>query len=100
MRVVKRGIMPDGVKIQIEDWSEDYTFLNPSATLAGYPIAKKTLPSKNTWSYPEVYRPFRVSFEFADSEITEKVFNDLINGKKTLQDLKEYTSRPELIDCI
>lgn len=27
MQIMERGIMPDGTKIQIEDWSNDYDFV-------------------------------------------------------------------------
>lgn len=98
MRVIKKGVMPDGVKIQIEDWSEDYDFHTESDTLAGYPIAKKTL--NTPLQYPELYRPFRVSFNLGNRKKTETAFNDLINGNKSLRDFIEYIDDPKLADCM
>ena len=37
MKDIKRGEMPDGTHIQIEDWSEDYSFHNYGDTLVAYP---------------------------------------------------------------
>lgn len=99
MKVIKRGVTPDGVKIQIEDWSENYNFCNKNDTLAGYPIAKKTLD--NPSHYPELNRPFRVSFDLGDSEKAEIAFNDLISGKKVLRDFIDYLNEnPKVADCM
>lgn len=43
MKVLETGAMPDGTKIQIEDWHENYKFLAPASTLGAYPISKVDL---------------------------------------------------------
>ena len=75
MKVLKRGIMPDGTEIQIEDWNETYSFLSYGSTIGAYP--------KNRYG-----ETFRTSRDFENDKATEKVFEELINGTKTLRDLE------------
>ena len=37
MKVIRRGKMEDGTDIQIEDWSEDYSFYGYGTHLIAYP---------------------------------------------------------------
>lgn len=39
MKVLERAKTPEGFDIQIEDWEEDYSFMNIHS-LTAYPIAK------------------------------------------------------------
>ena len=38
MKVIERAVTPDGVKIQIEDWKEKYSFIN-TFNIGCYPVA-------------------------------------------------------------
>lgn len=97
MTVVKTGAMPDGTKVQIEDWSENYDFIPPSSTIAAYAVSKWTIG-----------RPFgprageinRFQFDFADKTETENAFAELISGEKSLADFKGKLNRPEYATCL
>lgn len=48
MKVIDRAVMPDGTKIQLEDWHDENTKEYPDLhgyTIGAYPIAKNT----NKW---------------------------------------------------
>lgn len=97
MEVLKVSSMPDGTKIQLEDWSDDYDFIPPSSTLAAYP---KSQVDKEGQFAPKKGRTLRVSFNFPTSELTEQAFNDLETGNKQLIEFKEHINNPEIIECI
>lgn len=98
MKVLERGIMPNGTSVQIEDWSKDYSFMNYGSTLATYPQSKKS--HKGVFA-PKENEKYRFSFKFTSFEETKKAFEDLIKGEKSLLDFKEnYDSKKEYIDCI
>ncbi|MNH75580.1 hypothetical protein D3C73_278240 [compost metagenome] len=98
MKVIKTGVMPDGTDIQIEDWSENYSFHNYADTLATYPKSKMT--HEGTYA-PKARERHRFSFRFGSAEEAEAAFNDLTEGIKTLSDLREYfDGKLEYRDCI
>lgn len=98
LKIIKKGIMPNGTHIQIEDWSEDYAFHNYADTLASYPISKET--HRGTWA-PKAGERYRFSFHFKNAEETEKAYNDLLEDKKELEDYKHImSSKLEYKDCI
>lgn len=71
MKILQRGQMPDGTEIQIEDWSENYSFYAYGSFLVAYP--------KNR--YGEKVRASKI---FDSAEEAEKAFNALKNGDKAL----------------
>lgn len=73
MKVLQSGQMPDGTEIQIEDWSDKYSFYAYGSFVAAYP--------KNR--YGEEVREKEI---FRNAEEAEKAFNALKNGDKTLAD--------------
>ena len=97
MKVVKTGTLKDGTNIQIEDWSEDYTFHNRADVLASYPKSKMT--HKGAYA-PKAGETYRFSFRFRSAEETNAAFNDLKEGRKILSDFKNYIDSNEYIDCI
>lgn len=99
MKVIKKGVMPDGTSIQIEDWSEDYSFHNPCDTVAAYPVAKQSVLTSHGF-YPEQNRKFRTDFKFKDGKTAEKSFNDLINGISTLKDYIDVMDNPHHAVCL
>lgn len=106
MKIVKKGVLPDpryrhngGMRMQIEDWSEDYSFHKPADMLAAYPIAKSSLVRE--WnSYPEAHRSFRLEMQFDSKEAAEQAFDDILSGKTTLLDYTEYMRHPEYAECL
>lgn len=106
MKIVKKGVFPDsrykrhgGMRLQIEDWSEDYSFYKPADMLAAYPIAKSSLPNK--WgAYPEAHRCFRLEMQFDSKEAAEQAFGDILSGKTVLTDYAAYMRHPEYAECL
>lgn len=87
MRIVKKDTMPDGTKIQLEDWRED----NLGFIIGAYPIAR------NSGSYGFVIagRTFRLSIatnkyaEYTNADVAAD-YEALVSGQKTLEDLAEH----------
>lgn len=107
MRIIKKGIMPNGTKIQIEDWSEDFNCFSRCGTVAAYPIAKASIQKSEKYNsiwgatyYPEVHRKFRASFNFECGIFAEQVFDKLISGENQLKDFAEYMDHPEYALCL
>ena len=73
MKVLQRGQMPDGTEIQIEEWSENYSFYAYGSMVAAYP--------KNRYG-----EKVRANKTFESAEEAEEAFNALKNGDKTLAD--------------
>lgn len=73
MKLLQSGQMPDGTEIQIEDWSENYSFFTYGSFLAAYP--------KNRYG-----KESRVKKIFGNAEEAVKAFNALKTGDKTLAD--------------
>ena len=85
MKILKKGKMPDGTKIQIEDWKEDYSFMNV-CVIGTYPIAVNT--SKN--SLIRAGDTFRLELSrFKSNKEVEDIFTKLENGKLELKDLSD-----------
>ena len=97
MKILKNGIMPDGTKIQIEEWQETYDFMPYGATVASYPISRST--HEGSFS-PKAGESYRFSFDFETHEEAKCAFNNLISGNKTLVDFKEkFNGKKEYLDC-
>ena len=95
MQIIERGIMPDGAKILIEDWSNDYDFMRKNATIAVYPKAVNSI-YKNPDSrhpYPERGETFRASFDFSTEEEAKNAFRSMVSGSKSYMDyMDNYSS--------
>ena len=107
MRIIKKGIMPDGTAIQIEDWADNYSCYSRCGTVAAYPIAKSSIKKTaqggvycGPWYYPEAGKKFRVSLNFGCGLGAEQVFNKLISGEAQLRDFAEYMHYPEHAQCL
>ncbi len=98
MQVIQRSITPEGVGIQIEDWSMNYSNA-PASTVATYPIAKQKIPGSNH-NYPAPGDTFRFAFHFKTTLEARKCFNQLESGEKTLKDFIENLDNPQLAGCI
>lgn len=86
MKVIKKSQMPDGTKIQIEEWKDNYTH-NNTLTIGTYPIAKNT----STSGYIEKNKTFRLELSnLKDDEQVESVFNQLEKGSISLEELCDY----------
>jgi hypothetical protein len=97
MKVLEKGIMPNGTSIQIEEWHEDYTFMPYGSTIASYPKSKTSHEGSFAPKGNEVYR---FSLKIKSEVETKKAFNDLLSGNKVLSDFKENLSKKDYLDCI
>lgn len=106
MRIIKKAVMPDGTKIQLEDWSEDYPFYAPCAHISAYPIAKFDAERVNGWVYPKRNHNFRLNFYFdiknknSAALAAELAFLSLTNGENELKDFSAYAQNKELLKFI
>ena len=80
MKVVEKAIMKDGVKIQIEDWSEDYTCHKKNDTIAAYPKTKSG----------QIYR---AECTFETTEKAASAFCKLKNGVEPLESFPFTTKK-------
>ena len=97
MKVIDKAIMPNGTHIQIEDWSEDYSFHSYADTLAAYPKSKVSHPGAFS---PKGNETFRAGFNFNSEDETRKAFDLLAQGKAELADYKANMRDKKYIDCI
>ena len=72
MKILKKGIAPDGTHIQIEDWSEDYTCYSYGTHLV---------------AYPRKYMRVRAEIQFEDHNQALAAFDELENGRATVLDM-------------
>lgn len=78
MKVLKRATMPDGTKIQIEDWSDDYSFHGFADLIAAYPVARNSIKK----------RTFRANCQFENASKATEAFIALTSGEKQLDDFQ------------
>ena len=85
MKILEKATTPDGIDIQIEDWSDSYSFMN-ILSIGIYPIAKQ---SDTIWI--KLNERFRMSLnKFKSDSETLEVFRKLKNGNYKLEDLTEH----------
>jgi len=98
MKVLERATMPDGTKIQIEDWTEDYTCFD-TLSIAAYPRSERLPRSRKSWVVPG--EEFRVSIDkFKRNKDTEQAFEALRNGTKAVKDFADYFWDPWHIEML
>lgn len=93
MKIIERSIMPSGVKIQLEDWSENNTEQYPDLyglAIGSYPRAKNT--SKYRWI--EGGKEFRLTiaqnkYTGYTNDDVKADFEALKDGSKKLEDLSK-----------
>ncbi len=100
MKILKKDIMPDGTKIQLEDWSEDYSCFAPADCIAAYPVSKMSIKKASGYCYPIVNEKFRCSFHFGADKSAELAFVDLAMGNISLLDIAEFLHYPWQKDCL
>lgn len=94
MKILEKAIIPNGIEIQLEDWSEHNTEEYPDLyglTICAYPIAKNT--GKYRWV--EGGKRFRLSihqnkYTGYTNENVKADYEALKNGEKKLEDLSKY----------
>lgn len=100
MEILEKTTMPDGTKIQIEDWKENYSFVK-TLSITTYPIMKRLPVSRKSIFYKE-NKPFRLELDKkwkSDTEVYE-VFEALKTGKMKIEDCKKYFRESWYSECI
>lgn len=89
MKVIKKSTMPDGTKIQIEDWKKDYSSCQ-TLSIAAYPVAK----ADSKYQMIKKGKNFRLGIErFKSDEEATRAFEALVNGEICLLDLSKHFNR-------
>lgn len=96
-KITMRGTMPDGARIQIEDWSAVYPGLSEPYTVAAYPKSRATLAGAFA---PKAGESFRAGFTFPTMRAAEAVYNSLVSGAAELRDYAEYLERRDYAPCL
>lgn len=88
MKVVEVGLLKGDIKIQIENWKENYPSIyeEENTTLVVYPKSKASLKSLWAGYYPVKDEPFRFEMDFKTEKECRDAFNSLISNKKQLID--------------
>jgi hypothetical protein len=85
-KIVSRNTMPDGTKIQIEDWKEVYPDIEKTVMIAVYPIAK----NDSYWIRKGESFRLQISRSFSSDKEVECIYQGLIDGVIKLEDLSEH----------
>ena len=90
MKIIRKDAMPNGVKIQLEDWRKDHSD-RFGLQIGAYPIAKNSGKYGFTLSGDR----FRLTIaankydDYTDADVTAD-YESLVNGQKTLEDLSDH----------
>ena len=85
MKVMMKGVLPDGTRVQLEEWSVD----NIHLMIAAYPIAQRT---RSCWQRGGERFRLQISenqYTGYTNEMVEADYFALLSGKKSLCDLAE-----------
>ena len=83
MKILEKATMPDGTKIQCEDWHEDYDFIPETSTIAAYPICKMYV--ENNFA-AKLGRKIRAAFQFGNAEEAKQAFEKLASGTANFEE--------------
>ena len=94
MKVIERAVMPNGIEIQLEDWSNHNTSEYPDLyglQIGAYPIAKNT----GKYRLIEGGQTFRLSISMNQytgytNKDVKADFEALKSGEKSLEDLAAH----------
>lgn len=91
MKIIKKGVMPNGTKIYLEDWHDDYPSIFPANDcVSAYPIAKESRLRYDSYCYPHIGKSFRLDFHFDSALAAEQAFQALQSGEKSFKDFAEF----------
>lgn len=93
-KIIDSAVLPDGTKIQLEDWHSENTKAFPNLygyMIGAYPIAKNT----GKWGWVRAGETFRLSIgrnEYAKytDDMVLADYESLKNGTKTLANLRDH----------
>ena len=85
-KILERAVTPDGINIQIEDWTEIYPDTYKAYNIGCYPVAKQT----GRYGLIKKGDKFRCNIEnFTDNAKVKEVFELLKSGEKTIYDFEK-----------
>lgn len=90
MKITSKNILSDGTRIQIEDWSSDYSFHKKNDLLVAYPTAKESIGY-----FVERGESFRLELQFSNEKQAMDAYNKLLLGELELGHLKKYNHNKE-----
>jgi|GEM_PF-2033286 len=94
MEVIARGTTKrGGVKIQVEDWSENYPkIFKREATLAAYPLVvnQTGMPRNMQCAYRPGFDKMRIVYQFPDAETCDAAFRHLCEGTGEFSDYEQF----------
>lgn len=100
MEILQKGTTPNGVDIQIEDWSKNYpNVYSYGTTIALYPTAKRSV-NKGGFEYPKMNERFRLSFELKSNFEAKEIFEKFLSGEMDILDCKYFISDKRLLEAI
>ena len=85
-KILEKAVMPDGTKIQIEDWTEVYPNIITLPMIAAYPKSKV---DATWWRRGETFR-LQLDRNFASATEVEETFQRLQYGVVSLEDLEDH----------
>lgn len=87
----------EGQKVlaRLENWNDDYDFLEVFDRVVAYPISKKTVGN----GYIKEGRKFRLSMSFDSEQESQKALDNLVSGNKTFKDYVSHIA-PNLRACV
>ena len=100
MKVLERATTPNGTKIQIEDWTQDYDCFK-TLSIATYPIATRK-PITTEIPFFEMNKPFRVDInrDWKSNDEVKKAFEELKNGTKNILDFGKHFWDSWNVECL
>ena len=90
MKILQKTTMPNGTKIQLEDWSNTYSFYK-HPVLVAYPISTKT----SLWRKEGFTFRMELDSNWNSQEEIKEAFNKLQEGVINLFDLQDHFRREE-----
>jgi hypothetical protein len=100
MKVIERATMPNGTKIIIEDWREDYSFIN-TLNITAFPIMQ-TAPKSKKLYFTKPGETFRaeISRGWENNDEVYAAFESLKNGQKNLIDYADQFREAWAAECL
>lgn len=98
MKVLERTVTKNGIDIQIEDWSKNYSFHQFGDVVGLYPKATHT--ADNVLQYPRFNEKFRIEMHCKNNEEAKNVMEELKNGNKSIKEYSSLIINKELLEFI
>jgi hypothetical protein len=97
MTIDRRGTMPNGDTIQLENWVPTYPDLMNPHTVAVYMVSRYTLPGAFA---PKAGQLFRCAFTFPTADAARTVYEALRTGAAQPADYVEFLYYPHHAPCV